>query len=170
MKTLLQIFCVGAAALMTLSACKKEYYDTNEPDLKVIRMEAVGALFESISRQPDMADQLIQTATQTIYASYTALLPLNDAAVNERGVARGNAVGSLLDAIARQPEAQASLEAAAEQFLGTYEAVNITPEMNKYVKATASSYLSSSMARNPDMADELMGVAAKYLGPDIAVD
>lgn len=170
MRTLTRILCVGAVCLTVLSACKKEYYDTNEPDLKTLRMEAVGALFENIARQPESAGQLIKTAEETIYASYTALLPLTDAAVNARGVARGNAIGSLLESIARQPEARATLEAAAEQFLGTYDDVNITAEMNKYAKAAASPYLTSAIARQPEMAAALTAVAAKYLGPDITTN
>ena len=170
MKTFVRILCVGAVCLIALSACKKEYYNTNEPDLKTLQMEAVGVLFENIARQPEAADQLIETATQTIYPSYTALLPLTDAAIQERGVARGNAIGILISSITRQSGAQATLEAVAEQFLGTYDAVNITPEMNKYAKAAASPYISESIARLPDMAEELIAVAAKYLGPDITTN
>ena len=85
-------------------------------------------------------------------------------------MARGNAIGSLLESIARQPEARATLEAAAEQFLGPYDDVNITAEMNKYAKAAASPYLTSAIARQPEMAAALTAVAAKYLGPDITAN
>ena len=42
--------------------------------------------------------------------------------------------------------------------------------MNKYAKAAASPYLTSAIARQPEMAAALTAVAAKYLGPDITAN
>jgi len=161
--------------LLALCSCtkeEKEYvtnneYITNEEfDLKASKMEQIGSLFESIARQPEIADLLI-SSTEMLYTDYTELLPLSDTAIEQRGKARGYAFSMLFSSIARQPEAFDLLDSAATKFLGKYDSNYISDELLEITKTYAIGNLNNSIALQPE-ADSLFNVVSKkYLNFDI---
>ncbi len=156
---------ISVVALTSLFSCTKEVSDDSF-DLKASKMEQIGGLFESIARQPDMADILI-SSTESLYSDYTELLPLSDQAIVQRGKARGYAFGMLFSSIARQPEAYNQLDAAAEKFLGKYDASYISDELSEITKTFAFTLLTDAIARQPE-ADTLFKAACKkYLNFEI---
>ena len=159
------VLLISVVALSSLFSCTKEVSDDSF-DLKASKMEQIGGLFESIARQPDMADVLI-SSTESLYSDYTELLPLSDQAIVQRGKARGYAFGMLFSSIARQPEAYMQLDAAAEKFLGKYDASYISDELSEITTTFAFTLLTESIARQPE-ADSLFNAACKkYLNFEI---
>lgn len=136
--------------------------DNGTTDLKAFKMEQIKYLFESISRQPEAAESLVK-GTEILYTNYQELLPLSDKAIMERGRARGIAFGGLLEALARQPEAEALLDAAAEKFLGAYDPEIISDELLEHTKVYAVKSLVESLARYPEIAPRLSYISFKYL-------
>jgi len=154
--------------LLTLLSCKKEEnnYNSNDFDLKASKMEQVGSLFESIARQPESANLLINS-TEMLYSDYTELLPLSDKAIELRGKARGAAFSMLFTSIARQPEAFDVLDSAATKFLGKYDPSYISDELAEITKTYAMSGLNDAIARQPE-ADSLFNIVSKrYLNYEI---
>ena len=154
------------SALLTLTACTENTYETDVIDIKASKINQIGTLFDNIARQPEMANELMATAA-FIYTDYTALLPLSDKAVDQRGTARGNAIGKLLVSISRQPEAFEILDKAAERFLGKYDAVFISDELLEYSKVAAQSGLIDALARQPEAKNSLNAICVKYLNYSI---
>ncbi|MBN1768947.1 MAG: hypothetical protein JXR50_09720 [Prolixibacteraceae bacterium] len=139
---------------------------SNNYDIKALKMSQIGSLFESMGRQPEIADQLILT-TEMLYTDYTELLPISDKAVYERGQARGSSFGILFEAIARQPEAFEILDFAATKFLGEYSADYVSDELLEITRTYAFSLMNESLARNPQT-DSLINLAStKYLNHSI---
>jgi hypothetical protein len=156
---------ISVVALTSLFSCTKEVSDDSF-DLKASKMEQIGGLFESIARQPEMAALLI-SSTESLYSDYTELLPLSDQAIVQRGKARGYAFGMLFSSIARQPEAYNQLDAAAEKFLGKYDASYISDELSEITTTFAFTLLTEAIARQPE-ADSLFNAACKkYLNFEI---
>ena len=157
------------AMFFLVSSCTKEennYYGEVEFDLKASKMLQIGALFESIARQPESAEDLIQ-ATESLYANYTELLPLSDQAIVQRGKARGTSFGLLLVSIARQPEAFNVLDVAAEKFLGEYNPEYISDELAEITKTYALPGLTESISRQPEALDLLNTICEKYMNFEI---
>lgn len=153
-----------------LASCDNgdNYYFVGETaDAKASKMESVSSLLESIARQPEMAEDLITAAEQTLYLNYRELLPLSDKAAQQRGTARGKAIGSLFESIARQPEIYDLLDETAEQFLGPYNRAYISPELNDYAKTAASAKIIESIARQPEMAEQFNTLSIKYLNTEL---
>lgn len=140
--------------------------DESEVDIKAYKMEQTGSLFESIARQPELADLLI-SATEMLYFNINELLPISDKNIFQRGRSRGLAFGGLFDAIARQPEAFSKLDSAAAKFLGIYNPSDISNELLEVTKTFSSSSLNEALARQPE-ADSLFNVICKrYLNFEI---
>lgn len=166
MKRFILLLSWALAIPVLLASCdaSDNYYMIPETaDTKATKMEAIGTLFESIARQPEMADNLIAAAEQTLYRNYRELLPLSDKAVEQRGAARGAAIGSLIESVARQPEMYEQLDEVAEKFLGQYDSSYITKKMNDYAKAAASTKIIESIARQPDLLAQFDALTQKYL-------
>ncbi|HSA03990.1 MAG TPA: hypothetical protein P5145_00225 [Tenuifilaceae bacterium] len=165
-KLLLPLFLV----LMAFSCTKTEYVENpdEEFDLKASKIEQVGSLFQSIARQPE-AYEVLMNATKLIYNDYTELLPLSDKAIVQRGKARGAAFSSLFDAIARQPEAYQVLDDAATVFLGPYNADEISDELLEITKAYCVTSLNESIARQPEAFPSFNAVCKKYLNFEITI-
>jgi len=163
-----QIFLVSVI-LLTVLSCKKEennYIVNDTFDVKAYKMEQIGSLFESIARQPEAADLLINS-TEMLYSDYTELLPLSDKAIELRGEARGIAFSMLFSSIARQPEAFDVLDSAATKFLGTYDPSYISDELADITKIYAMTGLNEAIARQPE-ADSLFNIVSKkYLNYEI---
>ena len=155
-QTLLIVF----VSLLTLFSCSDNLiYECNELDAKANKMEQIGPLFESISRNPNLYKTMIK-ATEELYLDYTELLPLTDKAVAQRGKARGESFGQMLYAISRNPIAFEKIDSAATKFLGKYDSSYINAEMEEITKSYAIGKLNVAIARNP-RADSLFNVACK---------
>ena len=166
MGRLIRLFCLLGLGAALLSGCKKEYYTLNTDesgDLKAMKIAQVGALFDNMARQPELADDLVAYAGQTLYVSYRDLLPLSDRAVPVRGTARGEAVGALFTALARQPGLYDVLDAAAERFIGPYDARYISPALNEFACTAAFPALAEALARQPELSADFDRLAGKYL-------
>lgn len=143
--------------------------DNNKFDIKALQMEQIGSLFESIARQPEAANKLINS-TELLYTDYTELLPISDKSIYQRGKGRGLAFGKLFESIARQPEAYTDLELAAEKFLGEYNASYISNELLDITKAYAMSSLNESIARQPEARPSFNSICKKYLNFEVRDD
>jgi len=157
-----QILLLSILILSFMPSCTKEEFIFDEDatfDLKASKMEQIGSLFESIARQPEAADQLVE-ATEGLYTDISELYPISDKAIVQRGKARGYSFGMLLTSIARQPEAFADMDAAARQFLGVYDSEYISGELAEITKTYAMTALNESIARQPE-ADSLFNVVCK---------
>lgn len=133
----------------------EETYYINEADLKASQMEQIGSLFESIARQPEAAEELINATETMLYLNISELLPISDTLVAKRGEARGKAFSAMFEAIARQPEAKTILNEVAVQFLGKYDESIINEEMLDFQKAYASPGIITGIARNPMTYNEM---------------
>ncbi len=129
-------------------------------DVKSLKMEQIGSLFEAIARQPEAAEVLIN-ATEILYSDYTELLPFSDRTIE----ARGMVIYFLSESIARQPEACHLLDSAATKFLGEF---NPSYMSNYCTEGRARGYglsgLFESIARQPESFNKLDSIATKYLG------
>ncbi|HIW66319.1 MAG TPA: hypothetical protein H9879_08845 [Candidatus Alistipes intestinipullorum] len=155
---------------MLLVACDKNYYyiDDTTIDLKAQNIEAVGTLFYNMARQPEEAEQLISIAETTLFNRYTDLLPISDRAVDQRGTARGSAIGQLATALTRaSEEMKQQLFDAADQFLGPYDPKIISPALNAYAITTASNQIIEAYAYNPQMFADLQELCETYLGIEL---
>lgn len=139
---------------------------SDSSDIKAIKMQAVGSLFESIARQPEQFTRLIK-ATTMLYSDYAELLPLTDKAVAERGKARGIALGSMFTAMARQPEMIQVMDSVAEKFLGRYNSSYINSEMLDYMRIYASSSILEAITRQPEISVAIDSLSLKYLDSGI---
>ncbi len=154
---------------LTLFSCTKEVFEEKTDDafdIKASKMEQIGSLFESISRQPYEA-QLLMSVTEILYHDYTDLLPISDKAIFQRGKARGYSFSLLFASIARNPEAFSQLDAAATKFLGRYNPSYISNELAEITKIYSIMSIGESLARNPEV-DSLLNLASKkYLNFEI---
>ena len=160
-----QILLISIVLLATLFSCTKEEIKddpNNEFDLKASKMEQIGSLFDAIARQPEIANELIKS-TESLYTDYTALLPLSDKAILQRGKARGAALSELFYSISRQPEAYNDLEAAADKFLGKYDPKYISDELLEITKTYSIEALNMSIVQQPECINYLNTVSVKYL-------
>ncbi|WP_455498709.1 hypothetical protein [Coprobacter sp.] len=154
---------------LLFSSCKDDnYYEVYShydvtPDLKASQMEAMGQLFDNIARNPDFADDQIALAAKSLYSNIEDILPINDIRVETRGIARGAAIGALVSAIARQPEAKDILIDAAERFLGKYSDSMIGEGMNQFCKSGASAQILEAYSRQPDMKNVFDSVLSDFL-------
>jgi F0F1-type ATP synthase membrane subunit c/vacuolar-type H+-ATPase subunit K len=152
--------------LNTIIEQQNSAMSSDSSDIKAIKMQAVGYLFESIARQPEQFTRLIK-ATTMLYSDYTELLPLNDKWVAERGKARGIALGNMFDAMARQPEMIQVMDSVAEKFLGRYNSSYINAEILDYSRIYASSYILEALARQPEISLAIDTLSLKYLDSGI---
>ncbi len=165
--------------ILVLISCEKEpeenitnEYTTNnyttgdEFDLKASKMEKASSIFDAIARQPEMADALIRT-TALFYNDYTALLPLTDKAIIQRGKARGTGFGLMFMAVSIQPEAYPILDSAASRFLGKYDPSYINSELLEVTQTYALDGLNYSLARQPECDSVFNLMSIKYLNLDI---
>ena len=144
--------------------------DSNtQTDEKALKMETIGYLFESMSRQPEASADLV-SATAILYNDYTELLPLTDKAVLQRAAARGEALGMMFSAIARQPEMAEEIDSTAERFLGVYNSEYINDEMLSYSKTIAVKYLLDGIARQPEITPIFNTLSKKYLNYEFLVE
>lgn len=154
---------------LLLSSCKDDnYYEVYShydvvPDLKATQMEAMGQLFDNIARSPEFADDQIALAAKSLYDNIEDILPINDIRVETRGIARGIAIGALVEAIGRQPEAKDVLIDTAERFLGKYSDSMIGEGMNRFCKSGASAQIMEAYTRQPDMKDVFDSVLYDFL-------
>lgn len=144
----------------------EELYIVNEPDIKAEKMQQVGYLFESIARQPEMAEELVKATEGVLYSNITDLLPISDTLEKQRGMARGSAFSLLFESIARQPEARYMLDDAAARFLGEYDSAMISDELNEFQKTFASTGLIEGIARQPEMQAYMDTICVKYFNCD----
>lgn len=164
---------------LVLISCEKEpeenitnEYTTNnyttgdEFDLKASKMEKASSIFDAIARQPEMADALIRT-TALFYNDYTALLPLTDKAIIQRGKARGTGFGLMFIAVSSQPEAYPIIDSAASRFLGKYDPSYINNELLEVTQTYALDGLNASLARQPECDSIFNLMSIKYLNLDI---
>ena len=164
-----QQFFLSVIVLLTLFSCTKEVFDERTDDtfdIKASKMEQIGSLFESISRQPYEADLLI-SVTEILYHDYTDLLPISDKAVFQRGKARGYSFSLLFASMARNPEAFDQLDAAATKFLGRYNPSYISSELAEITKIYTIMSISESIARNPEVDSLFNLVSKRYLNFEI---
>lgn len=163
-QTLLIVFI----SLLTMFSCTDDLIcECNEIDIKASKMEQIGPLFESISRNPDSYNSLIKV-TEELYFDYTELLPLTDRAVLQRGKARGQSFGLLFYAISRNPSVFDKFDLAAEKFLGKYDPSYINAEMEEITKTYATEGLNEAISRNPEVDSLYNIVTKKYLNFEIA--
>lgn len=170
MKNFMKCLILLAAPLLLAACSDKNYYlvDDTTIDLKARNIEAVGTLFYNMARQPEEAEQLISIAAQTLYNRYTDLLPISDWAVDQRGAARGSALGQLASALTRSSEeVKQQLFAAADRFLGPYEPRFISPELNAYAITAASEQIIEAYAYNPESLTDLQKLCSTYLGIEL---
>jgi len=171
---------VLALGLMVLfSACETEEVIVEEKviiieeqvldldDIKALKMEQAGVLFESAARQPEFAASLAEVAEKSLYKDYTELLPLIDKNVKQRGIARGYAIGKLIEGIARQPELNEALDKMGEQFIGVYNDKDFNEELMIYTRAKASSFILIALARQPEARPIIDKTCLKYLNISI---
>ena len=165
-QTLVIIF----VSLLTMFSCTDDLIcECNELDVKASKMEQIGPLFESISRNPDSYTSLIKV-TEELYSDYTELLPLTDRAVLQRGKARGQSFGLMFYAISRNPSVFDKFDSVAAQFLGEYDSSYINTEMEEVTKTYAIDGLNEALARNPE-ADSLYNIVTKkYLNFEISTN
>jgi hypothetical protein len=154
---------------ITMFSCTDDYtYITEEQnteleaDIKAYQMRAIGPLFESIARQPEMSEGLINSAEAMLYENITDILPISDTLEIERGMARGYSFASMFDAIARQPEAIDIFEDVATQFLGKYDATIISDKMLEFQKTIASVSLMEALARQPEAYNDMDTVCQDF--------
>lgn len=168
MKQLLKFCCMLALPVFLMGCDGDDYYVVESKyDLKAQNIEAVGPVFTAIARQPELYDELVAAAEATLFSDYTDLLPISDRAVDQRGMARGNAVGLLIEAVVRQPEMKEKLDEAAGKFLGPYNSRYISAELNAYAITAASAAISDSYARNPELIGVIQELCKKYLNVTI---
>lgn len=129
-------------------------------DINALKMSQVGSLFESIARQPEASNTLIQ-ATEMLFYDYTELLPFSDSTIEQRGYA----LASLFESIARQPEAYGILDSAATKFLGEF---NPSYMSNDFVEGKARGIALNNMfvsiARQPQEYGKIDSLATKFIG------
>lgn len=150
-----------------LFSCTDDYtYITEEleepVDLKALKMEMVGPVFESIARQPEMAQGFINAAEAMLYKDISEILPISDSFVVERGIARGKAFSTMFESIGRQPEAIEYFEIAATKFLGKYDAEIISDEMLEYQKIYSITSLVEALARQPEAYNDMDTVCQDF--------
>lgn len=149
-------------------SCEDGSLSIPDEDYKALQISQLTGMFESISRQPEAADDIISATQALLYNSYEDILPLNDQAIYQRGVAVGTALGSLFEAVARQPEAADTLDGAAELLIGPYSAGHLTGDLLNYARAAVSKPLNESIARQPECFDTFNLLCIKYLNVTIA--
>lgn len=155
-----------SGALLTTACSDDEVQDMDSnTDIKALKLEAVGSIFSSIARQPELAQEIEQTGSNILaYKDISELAPLADKAVAARGRARGLSISMLFTAVARNPDMMPQLAKAAEKWLGTASNPGLTPELNTYASIAASSELFDAMARQPEMASQLDSLSVVFLG------
>jgi len=156
-------FLIFAMFVALVSCEKEETVILNDNDVKASKMEQIGKLFESVARQPEVADDLIKTAEIMLYKNYQELLPISDESVSLRGKARGYAFGKMFEGLVRHPEAALFMDAIAEQFLGKYDSEIISDDLLEYTIIYASPFLIESIARQPEAIKYLNVFCKKYL-------
>ena len=165
-QTLLIVFI----SLLTMFSCTDDLIcECNEIDIKASKMEQIGPLFESISRNPDSYNSLIKV-TEELYFDYTELLPLTDRAVLQRGKARGISFGLMFYSISRNPDVFDKFDLLAEKFLGKYDPSYINTEMEEITKTYATEGLNEAISRNPAVDSLYNIVTKKYLNFEIAAN
>lgn len=130
-------------------------------DINAVKISQNNSLFEGISRQPETASSLIN-ASEQIYNDFTELLPFSDETILERGIA----LASLFEAIARQPGAVELLDSAATQFVGPFDASQMSDDffINGKARGIALNDLFFGIARQPEAFDVLTATATKFIG------
>ena len=164
MKNLFKILFI---AIVFFSCEKNETTVLETHDFKATQIEQIGALFEGIGRQPELADELIAIAKKGLFKSYEDLLPISDKAVELRGKARGYAIGKFIDAALRLPERFSKLETAAIQLLGVYNKEYISDELNEYAIANSHQFIFQAIARQPETKSLINKITEKFLGISI---
>ena len=165
MKTTITILSLTSFLLLTsCNYCQiepEEYY-------KVDQIASITTLFESISRQPEAADQLIATAERVAgYSDIAQLAPISPAIWRQFGYARGECIGACAVALARQPELSELLIQLAVQFLGEAGSEEIPDTVNAYSKVRALPLLLESLARQPEAFNLFNQLSITLLGVDL---
>ncbi len=132
-----------------------------DSDINAIKMSVAITLLENITRQPESAETLI-ALTETMYTDYTELLPFTDNTI----IVRGQAVAELFQGMSRQPEAFETLDTAATQFVGPFDAEHMSDNaiINGNSRGLALDELFISVARQPEAFESLKTAATKFLG------
>lgn len=134
--------------------------DSDTADINALKMAQLASLFESISRQPEAYNILIN-ATEMLYFDYTELLPFSDKTIEQRGLA----LGSLFDGIARQPGAYSKFDSAATKFLGEFNPSYMSDDfIEGKTRGLAFSNLFDGIARQPEAHGKFDSTATKFLG------
>lgn len=169
MNTLLKTTILLCMPFLLASCTDKNYYINDTTiDLKAQNIEAVGTLIYNMARQPEEAEQLISIAEVTLFRHYSELLPISDRAVDQRGTARGSAIGQLATALTRSSEEmKQKLFAVADQFLGPYDPWTISPALNAYAITSASPMILEAYAYNTSILPDLQKLCKAYLGIEL---
>ncbi len=152
---------------LLFSSCEESEPDFDEL-YKVDRIASVQMLFESISRNPEAADNLIRTAENIAgYSKISDLAPIGECISREFGYARGDCIAACAEAIVRQPEFSETLIEVAEKFLGTSEDPEITSDINDYSRVRALPGILESIARQPEELNKINQMSLALLGVDL---
>ena len=159
--------CISSLLLLLVIflfiSCEDGSLSLPEEDYKALQISQLVSMFEAIARQPESADNIISATQSLLYNSYEDILPLNDQAVYQRGIAVGTALGAMFAAVARQPEAVGTLDGAAELLIGPYSAGHLTGDLLIYARAAAATALNDSIARQPAIFATFNELCIKYL-------
>lgn len=154
------------ACLAFLASCSDD--DDNEvpvPDYKAEQILSTSSLYQSLGRQPEMSESLVNTTARLAqYNEIAELLPLNDKAEEERGIARGKCLSECFEAIGRQPEVYDLIDKVAEKFLGSATTKTMSVKILEYSRLYALTGLNSGLARNYAVAELYDKFSRKYLG------
>lgn len=164
MKRICSILFIAFSAFL-VSCSDDDNDEVPVPDYKAEQILSTSSLYQSLARQPEMFENLmIATAKLAQYDDITALLPLDDKAEEERGIARGRCLSECLEAIARQPEAYDLIDKAAEKFLGSTATETMSAKILEYSRLYALAGLNSGLSRDSEIVELYGKFCQKYLG------
>lgn len=135
--------------------------NTQSVDTEAQRIRSVGKLLESVSRQPELEEQLVQQHEDC--SQYDgSYLEMTDCQLIE---ARVVAFGRYIEGFARQPEMEPQLKALFDSHAGLLNPTQILSCENAlYLRNIAVGYLLTAVSRQPEMAETLKAMASEYIG------
>ena len=165
-KTILSLLC---SFCFILPSCRQDIDLASDEIYKIEKVTSIQTLFESIGRQPEIAENLVQAAENIAgYGDVSELTPIGESISKQFGYARGTCISACAEAIARQPESHVVLTETAVKFLGKYNNdTGITTQINEYSKIKALPGILKGISSEPEAFDSINEMSKILLGVDL---
>lgn len=162
------VFVLLFSFYLILPSCHKDIDLVSDEIYKIDKIVSIQTLFESIGRQPEIAENLIKAAENISgYGNVSELTPIGESISKQFGYARGNCISACAEAIARQPESHAVLTETAVKFLGRYDETRITTQINEYSKIKALPGILKGISLQPEVFNSINEMCITLLGVDL---